>query len=132
MPCDTPAVAEGRIQHCQRLSDRNRSAAAIPEKDAPQFCPFLRFSKQETFPASVSIHDFNAGPLQSGMDRLYGLVGNQSSAQPECQAARYQRADDLHLGAADTLSLPNAPHLPQAPWQLQVSLKLHATSLPLP
>jgi hypothetical protein len=34
-------------------------------------------------------------------------------------------------GPADTLSLPNAPHLPQAPWQLRVSPKLRAASLPL-
>ena len=63
------------------------------------------------------------------------LLPVPARAIPECQAARYQRADDLHFaqsGPADTLSLPNAPHLPQAPWQLQVSVKLHATSLPLP
>jgi hypothetical protein len=42
-------------------------------------CPFLRFSKQETFPGSVSIHEFNAGSLQGGLDPFYGLVGNQSS-----------------------------------------------------
>jgi hypothetical protein len=41
--------------------------------------PFLPFSKQETFPDSVFIHEFNAGSLQSGLDRLYGLLGNQSS-----------------------------------------------------
>jgi hypothetical protein len=42
-------------------------------------CPSLPFSKQDTFPGSVSIHELNAGSLQSGPDRLYGLVGNQSS-----------------------------------------------------
>jgi hypothetical protein len=42
-------------------------------------CPFLPFSKQETFPDSVFMHEFNAGSLQSGLDRLYGLLGNQSS-----------------------------------------------------
>jgi SAM-dependent methyltransferase len=41
-------------------------------------CPFLPFSKQETFSDSVSVHEFNAGLLQSGLDRLYGLLGNQS------------------------------------------------------
>jgi hypothetical protein len=41
--------------------------------------PFLPFSKQETFPDSVFIHEFNAGSLQSGLDRLYGFLGNQSS-----------------------------------------------------
>jgi len=41
--------------------------------------PFLPFSKQETFPDSVFIDEFNAGSLQSRLDRLYGLLGNQSS-----------------------------------------------------
>jgi len=37
-------------------------------------CPFLPFSKQETFPHSVFIREFNAGSLQSGLDRLYSLL----------------------------------------------------------
>jgi hypothetical protein len=39
----------------------------------------LPFSKQETFPDSVFIPEFNAGSLQSGLDRLYCFLGNQSS-----------------------------------------------------
>jgi len=42
-------------------------------------CSFFPFSKQETFSDSVFIHEFNAGSLQSGLDRIYGLLGNQSS-----------------------------------------------------
>jgi len=42
-------------------------------------CSFFPFSEQETFPDSVFIHEFNAGSLQSGLDRIYGLLGNQSS-----------------------------------------------------
>src|SRR5262249_42922998 len=42
-------------------------------------CSFLSFSKPETFPDSVFIHEFNAGSQQSGLDRLYGLLGHQSS-----------------------------------------------------
>src|SRR5262249_23588357 len=34
-------------------------------------CSFFPLSKQETFPDSVFIHEFNAGSLQSGLDRIY-------------------------------------------------------------
>jgi hypothetical protein len=44
-----------------------------------QSSPFSPFSKQEAFTDSVFIHEFNAGSLQSGLDRLYGLLGNQPS-----------------------------------------------------
>ena len=39
----------------------------------------MPFSKQETFPHSVFSHEFNAGSLQSGLDRLYGLCSERSS-----------------------------------------------------
>jgi len=39
-------------------------------------CPFSPFSKQEAFPGSISIDEFNAGSLQSAPHRPYGLVRN--------------------------------------------------------
>src|SRR6516225_9145321 len=63
-------------------------------------CPFLPFSKQETFPDSVFIHEFNAGSLQSGVDRLYGLLGNQSSL-----FSKSTTVDRPNLGALIQLEL---------------------------
>jgi hypothetical protein len=68
----------------ERLRERHVSFADVllsqlSKRLQKQSCPFLPFSKQEAFPDSVSVHEFNAGSLQSGLDRLYGLLGNQSS-----------------------------------------------------
>ena len=61
-------------------------------------CSFFPFSKQETFPDSVFIHEFNAGSPQSGLDRIYGLLGNQSSLFfkiDHCREAQFGGAREL-------------------------------------
>ena len=63
----------------RRTIERRLVAEHHLATDRKQSCPFLAFSKQETFPDFVFIYEFNAGSLQSGLDRPYGLLGNQSS-----------------------------------------------------
>jgi hypothetical protein len=63
--CSTPRKAV--LLHHLRTSFRARLITADSRGVARQklrpSCSFLRFSKQETFSGSVSLHEFNAGSL---------------------------------------------------------------------
>jgi hypothetical protein len=66
-------------------------------------CPFLPFSKKDTFTGSgsVSIHEFNASSLQSAPHRLHGFVRNQSSFSFKIDNGRQAQlggACELRLG----------------------------------
>ena len=73
----------------------------------------MPFSKQETFPDSVFIHEFNAGSLQSGLDRLrsgraYPLLavyGEQGSAKTVLSISKLLKAL-IDPNAAPVRALP--------------------------
>ena len=63
VPASDYRALQSQVRELQRMLGKKTLEAEILKEAWKRSCPFLPFSKEETFPASVSVHEFNAGSL---------------------------------------------------------------------